>query len=133
MLSITVLLLLQFVTGMARGTSSSGDEKNMFMTQYVATRWYRAPEIMLTVSKYTSAVDIWSVGCIFAEMLGRKHLFPGTSKFFLHVYIQIYSSLFIFFPSLVRRIIVINVKKKFEGSNKLLSNGFGSLLVRASA
>ncbi|XP_064612170.1 uncharacterized protein LOC135476168 isoform X2 [Liolophura sinensis] len=66
--------------GMARGTSNSGDEKNAFMTQYVATRWYRAPEIMLTVSKYTSAVDIWSVGCIFAEMLGRKHLFPGSDS-----------------------------------------------------
>lgn len=33
------------------------------MTEYVATRWYRAPEIMLSFSNYTTAIDIWSVGC----------------------------------------------------------------------
>lgn len=47
------------------------------MTEYVATRWYRAPEIMLSFQNYTKAIDIWSVGCIFAEMLGSKVLFPG--------------------------------------------------------
>ncbi|KAI8848023.1 hypothetical protein BC829DRAFT_394887 [Chytridium lagenaria] len=44
---------------------------------YVSTRYYRAPEIMLTWQKYDEAVDIWSVGCIFAEMLEGKPLFPG--------------------------------------------------------
>ncbi|XP_060072665.1 mitogen-activated protein kinase 7-like [Ylistrum balloti] len=63
--------------GMARGVSASPEEPNHFMTQYVATRWYRAPEIMLALVEYGAAVDVWSVGCIFAEMLGRKHLFPG--------------------------------------------------------
>lgn len=63
--------------GMSRGIASSPDEPNFFMTQYVATRWYRAPEIMLSLLEYTTALDMWSVGCIFAEMLGRKHLFPG--------------------------------------------------------
>ncbi|KAL3857543.1 hypothetical protein ACJMK2_012198 [Sinanodonta woodiana] len=63
--------------GMARGISSSPEEPNFFMTQYVATRWYRAPEIMLSLIEYGAAVDMWSIGCIFAEMLGRKHLFPG--------------------------------------------------------
>eukprot|EP01135_Chromosphaera_perkinsii_P012150 Nk52_evm14s2596 gene=Nk52_evmTU14s2596 len=48
------------------------------MTGYVATRWYRAPEIMLSWKKYDKAVDIWSVGCIFAELLTQKTLFPGT-------------------------------------------------------
>merc|ERR1711904_195847 len=48
-----------------------------FMTEYVVTRWYRAPEIMLSCQEYTKAIDIWSVGCIFAELLGRKPLFPG--------------------------------------------------------
>ena len=48
-----------------------------FMTEYVATRWYRAPEIILGWREYTQAVDLWSVGCIFAELLGRKVLFPG--------------------------------------------------------
>jgi mitogen-activated protein kinase 7 len=54
------------------------------MTEYVATRWYRAPEIMLAVRNYTKAsnlyislVDMWSVGCIMAELLGGKPLFKG--------------------------------------------------------
>ncbi|KAK9711721.1 MAPK protein hog1, partial [Basidiobolus ranarum] len=47
------------------------------MTGYVSTRYYRAPEIMLTWQKYDVGVDIWSVGCIFAEMLEGKPLFPG--------------------------------------------------------
>lgn len=47
------------------------------MTEYVATRWYRAPEIMLTFKQYTKAIDVWSVGCILAEMLSGKPLFPG--------------------------------------------------------
>ncbi|KAJ3166360.1 MAPK protein hog1 [Irineochytrium annulatum] len=47
------------------------------MTGYVSTRYYRAPEIMLTWQKYDEAVDIWSVGCLFAEMLEGKPLFPG--------------------------------------------------------
>ena len=53
-----------------------------FMTEYVATRWYRAPEIMLSWKEYTKAIDVWSVGCIFAELLGRKALFPG--KDYIH-------------------------------------------------
>ncbi|KNC53240.1 CMGC/MAPK protein kinase [Thecamonas trahens ATCC 50062] len=48
-----------------------------FMTEYVATRWYRAPEIMLSWKQYTKAVDLWSVGCIFAELLQRRPLLPG--------------------------------------------------------
>ena len=51
------------------------------MTGYVSTRYYRAPEIMLTWQKYDVAVDIWSAGCIFAEMVMRGHpLFPGDSE-----------------------------------------------------
>jgi serine/threonine protein kinase len=63
-----------------------------FLTEYVATRWYRAPEILLSWSGYgpashppppsaclTLGVDMWSVGCIFAEMMGRKPLVPGKS------------------------------------------------------
>uniref|UniRef100_A0A7N1A3Y5 mitogen-activated protein kinase n=1 Tax=Kalanchoe fedtschenkoi TaxID=63787 RepID=A0A7N1A3Y5_KALFE len=49
-------------------------------TDYVATRWYRAPELCGSFfSKYTPAIDIWSVGCIFAEVLLGKPLFPGKS------------------------------------------------------
>lgn len=47
------------------------------MTQYVATRWYRAPEIMLDHKNYNRAIDVWSAGHILAEMLGGKALFPG--------------------------------------------------------
>ncbi|OCB86133.1 CMGC/MAPK protein kinase [Sanghuangporus baumii] len=47
------------------------------MTEYVATRWYRAPEIMLSFKMYTKAIDLWAVGCILAEMLMGKPLFPG--------------------------------------------------------
>ncbi len=53
-----------------------------FMTEYVVTRWYRAPELLLSCDEYTSAIDVWSVGCIVAELLGRKALFPG--KDYIH-------------------------------------------------
>lgn len=62
--------------GLAR-SANSNDEHSGFMTEYVATRWYRAPEIMLTFKEYTKAIDVWSVGCILAEMLSGKPLFPG--------------------------------------------------------
>jgi len=65
--------------GLARSVKTaepSGTETG-FMTEYVATRWYRAPEIMLTFKQYTKAIDVWSVGCILAEMLSGKPLFPG--------------------------------------------------------
>jgi len=65
--------------GMARGLSTSPEEHSAFMTEYVATRWYRAPELMMSLSEYTFSIDMWSVGCIFAEMLGRKQLFPGKN------------------------------------------------------
>ncbi len=48
-----------------------------FLTEYVATRWYRAPEIMLNSKGYNKSIDVWSVGCILAEMLNNKPLFPG--------------------------------------------------------
>ena len=54
------------------------------MTGYVSTRYYRAPEIMLTWQKYDVAVDIWSVGCIFAEMLEGHPLFPGKDRKSFH-------------------------------------------------
>nr|POE93331.1 mitogen-activated protein kinase [Quercus suber] len=62
--------------GLARSAASTEDNQG-FMTEYVATRWYRAPEIMLTFKEYTKAIDVWSVGCILAEMLSGKPLFPG--------------------------------------------------------
>lgn len=57
---------------LARAGDASPD-----LTEYVITRWYRAPELLLTCRTYSAAVDIWSVGCILAELLMRKPLFPG--------------------------------------------------------
>lgn len=63
--------------GLARGYSNDPDKNAGFLTEYVATRWYRAPEIMLSFQSYTKAIDIWSVGCILAELLGGKPIFKG--------------------------------------------------------
>uniref|UniRef100_A0A673M604 mitogen-activated protein kinase n=1 Tax=Sinocyclocheilus rhinocerous TaxID=307959 RepID=A0A673M604_9TELE len=63
------LKILDF--GLARQADSE-------MTGYVVTRWYRAPEVILSWMHYTQTVDIWSVGCIMAEMLLGKPLFKGN-------------------------------------------------------
>ncbi|NXE98959.1 MK15 kinase, partial [Menura novaehollandiae] len=55
------------------------DQATPALTEYVATRWYRAPEILLGSRNYTKGVDMWSIGCILGEMLLGKPLFPGTS------------------------------------------------------
>ena len=48
------------------------DKKDLGLTEYVVTRWYRAPELLVENQTYTTAIDVWAVGCIFAEMIGRK-------------------------------------------------------------
>jgi len=68
--------------GLARSIASldsNGKVANPVLTDYVATRWYRAPEILLGSTKYTKGVDMWSLGCILGEMLSGKPIFPGTS------------------------------------------------------
>jgi len=80
------LKILDF--GLARPTENE-------MTGYVATRWYRAPEIMLNWMHYNQTVDLWSVGCIMAEMLTGKTLFPGTDREYLLVHTSVlYSGVF---------------------------------------
>lgn len=49
------------------------------LTEYVCTRWYRAPEVLCSWTNYDFSIDMWSVGCIFAEMLRRKPLLPGKN------------------------------------------------------
>lgn len=49
------------------------------LSEYVTTRWYRAPEILLSLGRYGPELDIWSLGCIFAELILRNPLFPGKS------------------------------------------------------
>lgn len=63
--------------GLARGFTSSDEEEAGSLTDYVVTRWYRAPEVVLIASEYTKAIDVWSVGCILCELIGRKALFAG--------------------------------------------------------
>lgn len=65
--------------GLAR-VAFSDTPTTIFWTDYVATRWYRAPELCGSFfSKYTPAIDIWSIGCIFAEVLTGKPVFPGKN------------------------------------------------------
>jgi len=78
--------------GMARIAAKSqkqenGGEQLGQMTEYVATRWYRAPEIILSWKQYTKAIDIWSLGCILAELYGRKALFQGWD--YMHQLVKI--------------------------------------------
>ncbi|XP_020589282.1 mitogen-activated protein kinase 10-like [Phalaenopsis equestris] len=65
--------------GLAR-VAFNDNPTTIFWTDYVATRWYRAPELCGSFfSKYTAAIDIWGIGCIFAEVLTGKPLFPGKN------------------------------------------------------
>lgn len=67
--------------GLAREHAGSLDQSTQ-LTEYVVTRWYRAPEVLLSGGKYTEAIDVWSVGCILAELLLRRPVFPGEN--YLH-------------------------------------------------
>ncbi|MCO5604873.1 hypothetical protein L7F22_059047 [Adiantum nelumboides] len=71
-LSMPIAISNYATSGLARTTSEAD-----FMTEYVVTRWYRAPKLLLNASDYTAAIDIWSVGCIYMELLDRKPLLPG--------------------------------------------------------
>jgi mitogen-activated protein kinase 15 len=66
--------------GLARSVAFIGDDGDYKLSEYVATRWYRAPEILLGSSKYSKAVDMWSVGCILGELLVGKPIFQGKSS-----------------------------------------------------
>jgi serine/threonine protein kinase len=65
--------------GLARVNFTEMEFRLAHMTEYICTRWYRAPEILCCWTEYDSAIDVWSIGCIFAEMLTRKPLFPGSN------------------------------------------------------
>ena len=80
----------------AREQAEGGGEASAVATQHVGTRWYRAPELILLTENYTEAVDTWSVGCIYWELVqmlavplkDRKPLFPGNSCFPLSPHAQ---------------------------------------------
>ncbi|EGR29236.1 protein kinase domain protein [Ichthyophthirius multifiliis] len=65
--------------GLARSVATKEEDAPPVLTEYVATRWYRAPEILLGSTKYTKSVDMWSVGCILGELIIGKSIFPGVS------------------------------------------------------
>lgn len=69
--------------GLARSMAaggSAGEGENAPLTDYISTRWYRAPEMLLNSTKYTKAVDMWALGCVCAEMAGEgMPLLRGTS------------------------------------------------------
>jgi len=65
--------------GLARSVAMKEEGAAPVLTEYVATRWYRAPEILLGSQKYTKGVDMWSMGCILGEIILGKPIFPGTS------------------------------------------------------
>lgn len=65
--------------GSDAGSDAGMDGPAADLTEYVVTRWYRAPEVMLLPRQYDTALDIWSAGCILCEMLGRKAIFPGKN------------------------------------------------------
>lgn len=65
--------------GLARSVAST-EEGYPIVSEYIATRWYRAPEILLGSTNYTKAVDVWSAGCIMVELLTEKVLFAGKSS-----------------------------------------------------
>nr|XP_018908670.1 PREDICTED: extracellular signal-regulated kinase 2 [Bemisia tabaci] len=69
--------------GLARSVAPNQNEDEpvlkAMLTDYIATRWYRAPEVLAASKTYSKSIDMWSVGCILGEMLLGKPLFPGSS------------------------------------------------------
>ena len=61
--------------GFARTIAASGEN----MTDYVATRWYRPPELVLGFKQYDGSVDVWAMACILGELLDGQPLFPGEN------------------------------------------------------
>jgi serine/threonine protein kinase len=50
------------------------------MSEYVSTRWYRAPELLVNHQNYGAEIDVWAIGCIFVELLTGKALFNGNNE-----------------------------------------------------
>eukprot|EP00026_Physarum_polycephalum_P009678 Phypoly_transcript_09810.p1 GENE.Phypoly_transcript_09810~~Phypoly_transcript_09810.p1 ORF type:complete len:385 (+),score=33.38 Phypoly_transcript_09810:96-1157(+) len=71
------LKICDFGTGRGVGRK----QLNMTLMEFVTTRWYRPPEGLMLSTHYTSAVDVWSVGCILAELILRRPLFPGKHNY----------------------------------------------------
>ena len=66
--------------GLARANINTLMTPSASLTDYIATRWYRAPEVILSWRQYTASIDVWSVGCILAELIRRKPLLPAQTE-----------------------------------------------------
>lgn len=84
----------------------------------VVTLWYRAPEVLLGSRHYSTAIDMWSVGCIVAEMATRQPLFPGDSEIdeIFRIFRQVVISLFFFFALLSRLVVLIPKNHRVLGT-----------------
>ncbi|KAF2881177.1 hypothetical protein ILUMI_25002 [Ignelater luminosus] len=96
------------------GNSPSGTDPTL--TDYVATRWYRAPEILIANRKYTKGIDMWSLGCILGEMILGKPVFPGTST-----------------VNQVEKIMATIVPPSQEDISMICASGVGSSMIKNSA
>ncbi|EGW01041.1 Mitogen-activated protein kinase 12 [Cricetulus griseus] len=115
------LKILDF--GLARQADSE-------MTGYVVTRWYRAPEVILNWMRYTQTVDIWSVGCIMAEMITGKILFKGNDH--LDQLKEIMKVTGTPPPEFVQKLQSAEAKNYMEGLPELEKKDFASVLTNAS-
>ena len=67
--------------------------ENALYTDYVSTRWYRAPELLVGDPNYGKSVDVWAIGCIFMELVTGEPTFPGDSDIHtLHQILQTFSN-----------------------------------------
>jgi len=68
--------------GLARVYNDLDENDNHGLTEYVATRWYRAPEVMMAVKQYDKSIDVWAIGCVLAELMSKSNprtLFPAKN------------------------------------------------------
>eukprot|EP00183_Erythrolobus_madagascarensis_P004551 CAMPEP_0185856584 /NCGR_PEP_ID=MMETSP1354-20130828/29075_1 /TAXON_ID=708628 /ORGANISM="Erythrolobus madagascarensis, Strain CCMP3276" /LENGTH=417 /DNA_ID=CAMNT_0028558845 /DNA_START=428 /DNA_END=1681 /DNA_ORIENTATION=+ len=103
--------------GLARAAFDNAPDL-VFWTDYVATRWYRAPELILSYfTSYSTAVDMWAVGCIFAEVLSAgRPLFPGKNAYHqLELFVNVIGSPS---PSSVRHVRDERAKRYLEAAGK---------------
>lgn len=65
------------------------DQKQV-LTSHVVTLWYRAPELLLGATQYGVEIDMWSAGCIIAELFAGKPIMPGRTEVYMHMCVEIY-------------------------------------------
>lgn len=76
--------------GLSRSIWTSENEERPY-THQVATRWYRAPELLYGSRYYDQSVDLWAIGCIFAEMLNKTPLFPVIRLYFSPFFLETFT------------------------------------------